>query len=564
MLSPSVGADRRRVRGMRLGGGADPLNKLLGRSLGLRSVIFLALVTSACAEEWPGTRAERSEYRETSRYEDVMGFLEALDGRHRWLHQATFGYSEEGRALPLVVFGDVEDASPGAVRAADATRILVFANIHAGEVAGKEAAQVLLRELAKGERDRWADSLVLLVVPIYNADGNERTGLRNRPRQHGPFAGMGQRPNARGLDLNRDNTKLESAEARALSRLVQDYDPHVAIDLHTTNGTFHAYYLTYAPPLHPSTDPAITGMLRDEWLPEVTKTVRDRHGWDFFYYGNVPSTWGMQREQGWYTFDHRPRFTTNYLGLRNRFGILSEAYSYATFEDRILAHERFVEAVIDFAFSNASRIRDAVVAADGAPEPGMEVALRADFLRGDSIEVLLGAVDTVRNPYTGDVMYLRRDESTGERMPDFGAFRAAETAVAPVAFLIPPQMDAVVERLEAHGIETARLTAEVELEASAFQIDSTRTAEREFQGHRTRDTWGSWVAGRHGFAAGTVVVPIRQPLGRLIVVLLDPRSDDGFVTWNLLDRVLEETGAVPIFEVQALPGNGCEGCERFR
>ena len=137
------------------------------------------------------------------------------------LRLTSFGYSEEGRPLPLAVFGNVTDGSAAAVRSSGATRVLVFANIHADEVAGKEAAQVLARELAQGIRDRWADSLVILVAPIYNADGNERIGLRNRPRQHGPTAGMGRRPNARDLDLNRDNAKLESAEARALSRLVQ-------------------------------------------------------------------------------------------------------------------------------------------------------------------------------------------------------------------------------------------------------------------------------------------------------------------------------------------------------
>jgi hypothetical protein len=462
------------------------------------------------------------------------------------------------------VFGNVPDVTPEAVRGSGATRILVFANIHAGEVAGKEAAQVLLREMAQGARERWTDSLVVLVVPIYNADGNERIGLRNRPRQYGPVAGMGRRENARGLDLNRDNTKLESAEARSLTRLVRDYDPHVAIDLHTTNGTFHAYHLTYSPPLHPSTDPSITGLLREEWLPEVTRSVRDRYGWEFFYYGNVPGTFGMRGERGWYTFDHRPRFTTNYLGLRNRFGILSEVYSYATFEDRILAHERFVDAVIDFACANATRVREIVESADRSPAPGMEVALRAELLRGDSIDVLLGAVDDVRNPYTGELMYLRRDTQTVERMPDFGSFEATETVVAPAAYLLPPDLDTVIERLGAHGIETARLTADIEIDGSSFRVDSTHAAEREFQGHNVRQAWGAWVPGRRAFPAGTVVVPVRQPLGRLAVILLDPRSDDGFVAWNFLDPVLAETGGVPIFEVSELPATSCDGCERFR
>ena len=528
------------------------------------ALAWLQPAAPVAAQEWPDTRPERTDYLETSRYADVMDFLEGLEGRHPRLRITSFGYSEEGRVLPLAVFGDVPDASAASVRSAAATRVLVFANIHAGEVAGKEAAQVLVRELAQGLRDRWADSLIILVAPIYNADGNERIGLRNRPRQHGPLAGMGRRSNARDLDLNRDNTKLESAEARALSRLVQEFDPHVALDLHTTNGTFHAYHLTYAPPLHPSTDVGITALLRDEWLPAVTESVRDDYGWDFFYYGNVPGTFGMRGERGWYTFDHRPRFTTNYLGLRNRFGILSEAYSYATFEDRILAHGRFVEAVIEYAFANATRVREVVEAADRAPAPGMDVAVRASMARGDSIDVLMGAVAEERNPYTGDLIYRRRGARTVERMPDYGRFEATEIVAAPAAYLVPAQLTDVIERLEAHGVEIARLDAEAEMEVTAFRLDSIGTAEREYQGHSSREAWGEWSSETRAFPAGSAVVPVRQALGRLIVILLEPRSDDGFLAWNLLDPALEDTAVYPVVRVSELPSEACEECVRFR
>ena len=108
-----------------------------------------------------------------------------------------------------------------------------------------------------GKHDDWLKTMVLLVAPIYNADGNERFSLTSRGRQHGPIGGQGQRPNAQGLDLNRDHMKLDSPEARAFVKLMNDYDPHVSMDLHTTNGTRHAYYLTYSPPLNPATDPTI-------------------------------------------------------------------------------------------------------------------------------------------------------------------------------------------------------------------------------------------------------------------------------------------------------------------
>ena len=183
------------------------------------------------------TRAERTEYRETSSYADVVDFLQRAAASEALVHYTTYGYTNEGRALPLAAVGDVEDASPASVRASGKTVVYLQGNIHGGEVCGKEALQVLLRDLLAGRHREWRESMVLLIAPVYNADGNERVSLTNRGRQHGPIGGMGQRPNAQGHDLNRDHMKLDSPEARSVARLLSEYDPQVAIDLHTTNGT---------------------------------------------------------------------------------------------------------------------------------------------------------------------------------------------------------------------------------------------------------------------------------------------------------------------------------------
>ena len=250
------------------------------------------------------TRAEATDFQETTRYKEVMDFTEVVANGSETIYRTVFGYTSEGRALPLVVVGDVAGAGAEAVRASGKTRVFVQANIHAGEVCGKEAMLMLLRALAAGQHAAWTDSLVLLIAPIYNADGNERISLTHRPGQNGPLGGMGQRPNAQGLDLNRDHMKMDSPEARSLVGLFNAYDPHVVVDLHTTNGTSHAYHLTYSPPLHPNTPRAIDAFLRENWLPAVTRRIKERYGWQYYYYGNIP--WrNSNAERGWYTFDHR-------------------------------------------------------------------------------------------------------------------------------------------------------------------------------------------------------------------------------------------------------------------
>src|SRR5258705_6467356 len=418
-------------------------------------LVSLLLATAAVVQGPPPalrTRPERTAYRETSSYADVVEFVRRASAMApRLLHPTTFGYTMEGRALPLVVVGRVRDASPAAVRASGKLRIFIQANIHAGEVEGKEAAQQLLRALARGEHAAWLDSLVLLVAPIYNADGNERVKLTNRGPQNGPVGGMGQRANAQGLDLNRDHMKLESPEARSLVSLFNAYDPQIAIDLHTTDGSFHGYHLTYAPPLHPNTDSAIVSLLRNDWLPTVTRAIKRRDGWDFYYYGDFPGPRDQGLERGWYSFDARPRFNNNYVGLRNRIAILSEAYSYATFEERIRATSRFVEEILTYARAHAATVRCVVAAADAADVTGRTLALREDFQRTDSVAILVGAVAEDRNPYTGERMLRRLEVRTPERMPEFQTFRPTETAVAPAVDYVPGELQKAIALFAAHA-----------------------------------------------------------------------------------------------------------------
>jgi hypothetical protein len=394
-----------------------------------------------------------------------------------------------------------------------------------------------------------------MIAPIYNADGNERVRLDNRSDQNGPFAGVGTRENAQGLDLNRDHMKLDSPEARSLMRLMSDYDPHVVVDLHTTNGTYHAYHLTYSPPLHPATDAGIVEMLRERWLPDVTRAMAGR-GWLIWYYGNLPiREWGMTGERGWYSFDYRPRFNTHYVGLRNRFAILSEAYSYAPFDDRIRATRAFVIEVLDWATTHASEIRDATEAADRTDLRGVRVPLRGELASSGDTTILLGEVEERVNRFSGRVHAARLDTVIPERMPNYDRFAATEWETAPASYVIPGDLTGVVDLLRAHGI---RLTpgpggegATVDYEMEAFGVDSARAAERPFQGHNEREVFGSWCTYTGHIATTDWLVDMAQPLARLAFQLLEPRAPDGVTNWNFVDDHL--SGRPPQHPIRRVP-----------
>ena len=547
-------------------------------SFGFRSLLFLMVFAAfcsslACAVAPPGgntdvgsllTTAERTNFEETTRYADVIELMNAFDTSSDRMHMTTFGYTYEGRALPMMVVGNVSDASREAVVNSDKTRVWIQGGIHSGEACGKEAMLMMLRDLALGKHAEWDDSLVLLVSPLYNADGNELVKVDNRGSQNGPVAGMGQRPNAQGYDLNRDHMKLDSPEARSLVQMMNNYDPHVAIDLHTTNGTRHAYHLTYSPPLHPNTYTQIDEMLRGDWLPTVTQQIKNKHGWDYYYYGNAGfgggtrgrggrrgmSGGGAEQAQGmqvWRTFDHRPRFNNNYVGLRNRFAILSEAYAYATFEDRVMASLWFVEEILNHAATNADAIREVVAAADQHSIIGETLAVRASFVPSEEpVEILMGETESVLNPYSGRTITQRLDAVNPVMMLEAGTAQPTETETAPAAYFIPVNERAALTKLELHGVIMEPLGTETMIQAEQFVIESSTESERPFQGHNERTLEGSWEPTEVALPADTIVVLVGQPLGRLAFSLLEPRSDDGLTNWNVFDRSLAGAKVFPV------------------
>src|SRR3954466_8983717 len=306
------------------------------------------------------TRAERSGYRETSSYTDVWGFLDSLQSRTADIRVLPLGESPEGRRVPLVIASRPLVSSAAEAHRSGKVIIYLQANIHAGEVEGKEAAQMLLRDITVGSSKSLLDRVVLLVVPIYNTDGNERwgPGEQNRPGQNGPEI-VGRNLNGQGLNLNRDYVKMEAPETRGSGSLLLEWDPDLFIDLHTTNGSYHGYVLTYSPGLNPNINPAVA-LVRDRLLPEVRRRMQQRYREATFSYGNFRNQNPDSLIQGWETYDARPRFGTNWMGLRGRLAILSEGYSNADFRSRVSATSHFVHEVLELAAEQTAAIKAAI------------------------------------------------------------------------------------------------------------------------------------------------------------------------------------------------------------
>ena len=462
----------------------------------------------------------------------------------------TLGTSSQGRRIPYLVAARPIVTTPAEARRSGKPVIYLQANIHAGEVEGKEAAQMLLRDLTVGSLGHLLEKIILLVVPIYNTDGNERLGPgeRNRPGQNGP-AIVGQNTNGQGLNLNRDYIKLEAPETRGSVSLMNTWDPELFIDLHTTNGSYHGYVLTYSPGLNPNSNPAVD-FVRNHFLPEVRRRMQQRHGQRTFVYGNFRSQNPDSLVLGWETYDARPRFGTNWMGLRGRPSILSEGYSNANFQTRITATYNFVREVLQLAGEQSGALKSVTAAADRwRPD---SIAVRSALAQPTVQEVI---AEITQDAGAGSDGYARRRRTgvyRGIRMPVYDGFAAARKEARAVGYLVPGRMKDLVELLRRQGVAVEVTTRPVRTQVQVFAVEAL-SVDSLFEGHRPLRAEGQW---RHqsvdsSVVAGWYLVRTDQPLGTLAAYLLEPASEDGVVTWNLLDRELKAPSVYPILRVEA-------------
>jgi Zinc carboxypeptidase len=522
---------------------------------------------------YPRTRPELTNYRETSHYSDVRGFLDSLRKLRAPLVFGSIGKTNEGREIPYVIASRPLVSTPSEAKRLGRPIVYVQANIHAGEVEGKEALLALLRDLTFSDKPNALDSIVLIAVPIYNADGNERFASQsvNRTEQNGPER-VGIRANAQNLDLNRDYVKAEAPETRASLAMFNTWDPDVFVDLHTTDGSFHGYALTYSPSLSPA---AVFGGVyaRDSLLPLLRSRMRTRHGFEVFDYGNFVSDGrGLVADttvpQGWETYDARPRFGTNYYGIRGRIAILSEAYSHDSLERRIASTYAFVDEILSLVAEKGVAIKSLTARADSqplswgrSPDSLQMVAVRSELVSNPPMQ------DVIREDLekTGDSSLTQPGVPRGERrtgryrtirMPVYDRFTSTLDRVPPAAYVIAPEDTAVVTLLRLHGIRVDRSDSAWTARGESFVIDSIITSPRPFQGHHEVRLKGRWERGLQSLPPNSFIVSTAQPRGTLVVYLLEPESDDGFTTWNFFDSRIQKGGKYPVKHIFDLSRRG--------
>ncbi len=488
----------------------------------LTSILVLALLTQApvATTNDLATTAEKTDYRASTRYDDVVALCKRIAERSPNAVYTTLGETTEGRALPLLILADPPVKNPAEAARSGKPVVLAIGDIHGGEVGGKEALLMLARELTDEPHPGLLKDLIVAIAPILNADGDSRVSKANRPHQNGPEEGVGVRGNARGLDLNRDFIKLEAPETRALVAFVNAWDPSVFIDTHATNGSRHRYAITYDGPRNPAGDPGIIQYARETMFPAVTEAFEKATGLQAYYYG----TFGGDFTR-WEGFPALGRFATNYVGLRNRLSILCEAYAYAPFKVRVAATRDFVRECLKFTAARKDEIKGLLDAARKTatvknPAEPRRVVVRNRVRPLANAEPIQGFDGDESKDYPADVLV---------------DFEAVETVDRPFAYVLPPELRAAVALLQRHGIEVRELREDVELD---LEIDTVDAVEPEPAGAWDRQNVVEVKTTRRAetrrVPAGFWIVKDAQPLGTLAAYLLEPRSEDGLATWRII------------------------------
>ena len=512
----------------------------------------------------PVTVVESTDYARTSLYPEVVEFVYEVARTSDLVSIATLATTAEGRTVPLVILSKERVRTPAELRATGKPAVLVMANIHAGEIEGKEACQILIREIASGRQAALLDRQVILVIPIFNADGNDKLG-HNRHDKGPELAGV--RHNGQFLDLNRDYTKLESPEVRGLVRLFSTWDPVLFVDMHTTNGSYHREPVSYTTCANANAPKALVDFMWQRLFPAAAKRLKETSGYDSVPYGEFVD--GAHPEQGWINEAIEPRYGTNYLGLRNRLSILDENYSYADFKTRVQASLAFIRAVLEFTNANAAEIAALVrradaetassyagqsFAAEAAPERFGDVTVKGFEFRVEP----LTAEEKVKYPWMNGVRIKPTGVARDYTVPYLALPVATKTVPLPAGYVVLPGQDEVVANLQAHGIVLQRLARGCRVAAERWAIEKVEPAKTLFQGHVLLSLPGRYEREEVELPAGATFVDMHQPLARLVPVLLEPASPDGLAAWGFLDRSIvrqwsNEPAPYPVVRVGARP-----------
>jgi hypothetical protein len=490
---------------------------------------------------------EKTNFEKTSTYADVMSFLNAIKQLSPYISLHTIGKSTQGMDIPMAVLANPMISNADQAKASGKPVIYIQANIHAGEVEGKEVAMMLMRDILLGDKMNLLQNQIIIFVPIYNVDGNDKMEKGLRASQENSPLETGTRENGQGLDLNRDGVKMEAPETKGMiTNVLNLWDPQLTVDLHTTNGTWHGYSLTWAPGYLSSGESGPYNYLNEVMLPLITKNAKEKYDLNMGPFGDFSTREGWPLKN-FYTYNHHPRYIINQIGLRNRMSILSESFAHERFYQRIHSTYHFVYEILNHCNNHSEEIVKINKQAEwsaiekvknqaGTLKKGVRFKMvptekPLQHFRTYDYEKFLKEDGTTTLLRTGKIVYY-------DNITYFAAFKDTVSALLPRGYIIPAGLDTIVEILRKQGVKVTTLEKNQRFSGESFFIEKWNKSPRKFEGHYMVSVEGTFNAREILAKKGDFIVDMAQPLANLIFYMLEPQSDDGLLSWNFFDLIL--------------------------
>lgn len=534
------------------------MNRLLTIALLFASTAFAQsskpAASSLAGDNWR-TPAEVSEYRTTPRYAETMAYVQRLaKAAPKQVKLETFGKTGEGRDLVAVIVSRDGIFDPAKLHAANRPIFYIQNSIHAGEMDGKDASLALLRDiLISKTQARLLDRAVLIVIPIYNADGHERFGPYNRINQNGPEQ-MGWRTTARQLNLNRDYVKADAPETRAFLNLWNRYLPDFFVDDHVTDGADYQYDTTYAIDASPDVNPAMAAWIKGTLKPYVERSVTAAGHiiGEYVGVGEANPAAGIRLQHD------TPRFSTGYMILQNRPGFLVEMHMLKDYRTRVTGNYETLRALLELVNRDADQLVKMNREADAATiAQGRKYDSTAAFplrLQATDESVpfhYLGLKRTdVKSEISGGnwVQYTREPDNYD--IPLYDKLKTNYAVAPPLAYIVPAAWNPVIDVLRAHGIRMSRLSKSWTGEVGTYRCTAA-WSQQPFEGHHPIAGGGGMYQQSTGltckpvrehleFQAGDYVVPLDQRAAKVAIHWLEPEGPDSAVNWGLFDGIFEQ------------------------
>ncbi|BBB32073.1 dipeptidyl-peptidase 4 [Thermotomaculum hydrothermale] len=523
--------------------------------MNIKRIVFSLILFFSffCFAQEPLTIAEKSNFTSTSRVKDVVNFFLELEKEYpENIVVSSIGKTFEGREIPLVIVGNPAPLSPCETKK---PVILINANIHAGEIEGKEAVQMYVRDMFL-KKSPYLDKFVFLIVPVFNVDGNEKISPSHRPYQK-VKNGVGIRYNGMNMDLNRDFVKLESREARALVRLFNRWHPLVFVDMHTTNGSFHEEPLTFTWCMSPHSSHSMIDFMKNEIYPFMRRFTRKNYNFDCIPYGHFDN---QENPTKWNGFFGGMVFATGYFGVKGAFSFLDENYAYADYKTRVKAAYAFLDGIFTFMADeeNLKEMRKlqeeyykrdfAYIYKNVKPEPcGDKVKIKGYRVKRDEKTKRFKPDKTKRIDYNVDFVGC----FNGERVDLKGAF------------VFPAGLSPIAKKLMEHGIKVFKIAEDTEVNVRKYKIDEISFSDFPFQGRQfVKEMKGHFETSKEKIEKGYYIVPLgkNQIFRQVAAALLYPESEDSLLKegfFNLLifpNQWSKKPGYYPVYLIDSVKG----------